>query len=1298
MNPPANPSPKSGLAAALALALALLLLAPARLAADPAEDLIAAAVRRDATAARAALKAGAPTKGVPPARAMNVASENGDFAMIDLLLSAGVPVDEVNSHGTDALDMASFKGNEKMVAHLLERGADATRIGHDPDGKPLLAIYGAIKSGSLAVAKMLLDHGADPNALDSRPTQRVNFTGDVEFYRVMKAAGGRDRQHPVMDVPGAREALEKFRTQTARDAAANAGLITLLAAKPAADAPRAAAGKCRLAIIADEPNAAAADLLTERLSAVPTLALVERTELDHMLAEQQLTRDLGTETEARLGSLLGADALLFVRARDAAAGRVVETRLVNVHPGLILASFFQPAPMADAKDWAEQMADRVPALAQRAAARDGFALSLLNVRAAVETASAREMEKTANLLIGQRLLREPGFYVLERSAFDQVAQEIALGKKAADSFWTGSYLVDGTLDTPLTAGDALVLTLRFRPGTGPAIEVQARGPREKLPAVLDEAVTRMHAALTHAPVAASPAEEEAHFIKEAHWQVRTGQYRQARQSMDTAWALGARDFETRHYRLLCHTWALQIPICEATMRLTILFPSMAGNDWSRRDYFNQPFRGDDFPSVDAAFEAAQEILRQYEEVGKEMAAVRDDEHFAEWLAMSRDALQAACFVPMILDTAAMKIQYADKLAQMRAVIDRMFRAAAAVQPPGPASVRAQGELMAEYARYLPIWPTSFERAREAHQEIMRLHFPGKDDLYLRATIRKMLFRAYGTFQAYYANPKNPRGEMAFTPFSNEQFLSQRAMTPAQRLTLTEDYKNSTAADDRLYAWAEISRLSHKDIKADKTAMQMIMSVVWELAPDLASDIRLFNLWNDSCEPLSSSPFSDAAKGEIQANESGHFSAELRNFRLKLLCYLLAQDAPIDTYKGLGESNNFSQAEAEKIRPALAGYFADKGPVVEGITYFTGRFGLPEPAIGSGLPAKPAALTIKKFWEPTELRLESGPDFDTNTRRMIWAEDRLWLVGDIYDQRQYLWQPETQSMPYVFSIEFPSMRATTIPLPSTANGRTLGHGALVVTPSRLIVIETGMALLIYDRQKTAWETVPEILPLGPPLILDNDLYVIIKGGLLRYDMVGKTTEVLFSNRRNPPQNPMDELANEVSAMHWNDNQELEILCVAADRKRTWCSYSPTTRGWRKNEQPVNWGQAERTRRQFPGYLGMMPIRRIDSSRGRGAFYLSFDETDNPATGIELKCAIDPEIESGRRWSLGVHQRELLVTKHGWIVPEDDSEKGRYVWFLPLADLKKYLRENPAALPMIEAYEKKNGTILLPKDPP
>ena len=118
--------------------------------------------------------------------------------------------------------------------------------------------------------------------------------------------------------------------------------------------------------------------------------------------------------------------------------------------------------------------------------------------------------------------------------------------------------------------------------------------------------------------------------------------------------------------------------------------------------------------------------------------------------------------------------------------------------------------------------------------------------------------------------------------------------------------------------------------------------------------------------------------------------------------------------------------------------------------------------------------------------------------------------------------------------------------------------------------------------------------------------------------------------------------------------------------------------------------------------MMPISGEQGSTERGAFHLSFNVTDNPTTEIPLEFATNSEIERVRKWSnrpaVNIHPSDVLVTKLGWIIPDQDVTGSKYVWFLPLPDLKKYLRENPAALPMIEAYEQKNGTILLPKDPP
>ncbi len=1293
MKPRRNPLRRARVRGLFAAAF-LALLPCSRLAAEPAKDLIDAVLHGDTAAASAAIKAGAPTTGIPAARALNVAVTRDDRAMTDLLLDAGVPVDEVNSHNTNALMQAALNGREELVAHLLERGADATFIASGEDGSRPLALNAAVKGGSLKIVKMLLDHGADPNASDSRPVEIANFSGREDLYLALKAAGGRDRPHPLARRPEAPKLLAFLQAEATKAAAANAGLITLLSTPPPPAAARPATGRRRLAIIADEPNAAAADLLTARLSASPTLDLVERAELDRILAEQKLTRDLGADAGARLAGLLGADALLLIGTRDATSGRVVEARVVNVHPGLILATFFRPAPLADPGSLVEELDARIPALVTQAAARDGVALALLNVRATVATPAAREMEKTANLLLANRLLREPGFFLLERSAFEQVAQEIALGKKAADTFWTGSYTVDATFDPPLTAGDEIVFTLRFRPGDGAAIEVQARGPREKLAAVLNEAVAKIHAALTRAPVPVPPVEEAAHFVKEAHWQVEAGQFQLARQSMDTAWALGAHDFAARRYRLLCHAWALQIPIAEAQRRthhLSALTGSPSGTTWETRDYYNQPFIEDDFPSAEAVFAESLEILRQYDDGWRE--AGQSDAQLAAWLDAGGDTLRASFDIAYLLDTAAMKIRYAEDLTRLRTAIKGMYQKVMGLTPAGAASTLAQGEMVGEFGRTLLIWPASFAQAKEAHGQMMALHFPGNDDFYLRAKIRHFLLLA-------------PRGcgqassDPALKDWNGRESLGYHSrMTRAQRESLSARFKTAEAADDRLYAWIDAGRNAEGDLPAQRVALQMMMALAWEVFPELARDQRLTReFYTRDCPPLAYQASFSAAQGESYNDGNDfYFTPEIREFRRRMFVALAARHPDLLACEYLLIREKYSPAEAAEIVPALAAQLAGQPDGEMLLRYKCRIFGLPEPGGTANPAAMPKPLAITKFWEPSALGLGPGRSFRISTNRMAWAENRLWLVGDFFDR----WVNNDHSVPYVFSIEFPSLRAVALPLPPEIKWGTMGRGSLMVTPQRLIVAEREFALLIYDRQKKTWEKVPEIRPVATPEILGDDLYVFIAGGLLRYDMSRRSVEVLVSRRRSPAQSPLDEVPYTYFQMRWQPGPELEVRLYLEGEKQHVCfGYSPLTRTWRKIGPPLPFIRpADRKAWLFPGVLGWAQVA---FSKREGPYYFSPESGPAPTAGIQLEFATDEAIEERSRANssnppISIFPQDILATPFGWIISEGGTDP-KYIWFLPLADLKKYLRENPAAAKMIAEYETTTGMPLVPKDTP
>jgi hypothetical protein len=225
-------------------------------------------------------------------------------------------------------------------------------------------------------------------------------------------------------------------------------------------------------------------------------------------------------------------------------------------------------------------------------------------------------------------------------------------------------------------------------------------------------------------------------------------------------------------------------------------------------------------------------------------------------------------------------------------------------------------------------------------------------------------------------------------------------------------------------------------------------------------------------------------------------------------------------------------------------------------------------------------------------------------------------------------------------------------------------------------------------------VPEVRPLGPARVLGDDAYVIIEGGILRYDMQGKTVEVVCSQRRNPAQNPMDDPGVRPYNIEFLPGPELEIMASIGGGKSVHYNYAPATRAWRKIESPIPIRPLTESKlSRNPGFLGWAPIFGADT---KGPYFLSAGGPFSSGTGIRFDFSTDKEIEEIWRASNGppvsIHPTGILATQLGWFFLEFD---GKYVWFLPLDDLRKYLRENPAAAKIIAEYETKTGAVLVPK---
>lgn len=108
--------------------------------------------------------------------ALLFAARAGDLPSARLLVDAGADVNDTNAWGVSAVTMAAHSGYRKLVAYLLERGADP-----DADEAGFAALHEAVMRRDAELAAILLDHGADPNAVLRTWTPARRASRDYNF-------------------------------------------------------------------------------------------------------------------------------------------------------------------------------------------------------------------------------------------------------------------------------------------------------------------------------------------------------------------------------------------------------------------------------------------------------------------------------------------------------------------------------------------------------------------------------------------------------------------------------------------------------------------------------------------------------------------------------------------------------------------------------------------------------------------------------------------------------------------------------------------------------------------------------------------------------------------------------------------------------------------------------------------------------------------------------------------------------------------------------------------------------------
>ncbi len=321
----------------------------------------------------------------------------------------------------------------------------------------------------------------------------------------------------------------------------------------------------RLAIISgSNASAGAADLLTVELSKLPNLQVLERDQIEKVYREQGLSG--ANKDYLRLGQVLGADGLLLLDYGAEAAGAgdpaiklpsfaptaatktlVLNARLVAVKPGVVLAAERFAVESDRLTEWASAYVRRLQPMLPKLAvlAKDAVPVSVVNLRSAVSSAEAPELERQLQTLAVQRLSREPRLFVLERQKLQQVSEEKDL---LADetAFWNGAWLLEGVVDQNSYSKFTMTLNVKLTPAKGgKPVQFEVSGSRTNLADVINALAAKVVTALQIAYIAEEwkAADEAAQFYEEAKWALRWGVFAQAQSAADAAWALGKHDLE-----------------------------------------------------------------------------------------------------------------------------------------------------------------------------------------------------------------------------------------------------------------------------------------------------------------------------------------------------------------------------------------------------------------------------------------------------------------------------------------------------------------------------------------------------------------------------------------------------------------------------------------------------------------------------------------------------------------------------------------------------------------------------------
>lgn len=105
-----------------------------------------------------------------------------DFELLMLLTQNGADIYDFDDEGVSIFDMAVTYNNLEMVQYLLNQGYDTNKVTRRSGFTPLMA---AACYGRVGIVKLLIENGANQNAVDSKGFRAVDFARKMNKKSVL---------------------------------------------------------------------------------------------------------------------------------------------------------------------------------------------------------------------------------------------------------------------------------------------------------------------------------------------------------------------------------------------------------------------------------------------------------------------------------------------------------------------------------------------------------------------------------------------------------------------------------------------------------------------------------------------------------------------------------------------------------------------------------------------------------------------------------------------------------------------------------------------------------------------------------------------------------------------------------------------------------------------------------------------------------------------------------------------------------------------------------------------------------